>query len=300
MSQGQQSTARAQSEAGSETVEDPSMQAPRRSGPTVSIPRIIAGALAAASGAFASSWLGLAGTVTGAIVVSVIVSVGTAVYTPPVERSHQVIQRGSRMVLETLPVPPHNRGSTYVGDDLVTTRTIPAEPGSSDPAAGNAKDAPDRGAEPPSEPPAAEPVDREDQSPTQARGASRRGRFAWSDVPRHWRRIVATTAAILVAGFAVLTGFELAVGRSAESITGGGGGGTTLGHLVPGHTGSAPATTPSSRTPSSPTPSSATPSATAPSTTTPTTTTPTSTAPSTGTPSSTPTSTTPRTTQSTP
>jgi hypothetical protein len=116
MSQGQQSRVRDQSTNGVGAVEDPSVQTTRRSSPTISVPRIIAGALAAASGAFASSWLGLAGTVTGAIFVSIIVSVGTAVYTPPVERSRDVIQRGSRIVLETLPVPAVNRGSTYVGN----------------------------------------------------------------------------------------------------------------------------------------------------------------------------------------
>ncbi len=139
MSQGQQSTVRAQSTNGGGAAQDPSVRTTRRSSPTISVPRIIAGALAAASGAFASSWLGLAGTVTGAIFVSIIVSVGTAVYTPPVERSRDVIQRGSRIVLETLPVPAVNRGSTYVGNDLVETRVVPAEPSGPSHAAARAR-----------------------------------------------------------------------------------------------------------------------------------------------------------------
>jgi hypothetical protein len=286
MSQGQQSRVRAQSTNGGGAAEDPSVQTTRRSSPTISVPRIIAGALAAASGAFASSWLGLAGTVTGAIFVSIIVSVGTAVYTPPVERSRDVIQRGSRIVLETLPVPAVNRGSTYVGNDLVETRVVPAEPSGPEP----------RGDEGASEatsqtatisPPPAEA----EQAPSATTAESVRSRLAWSNIPRHWRRIVVTAAVTLVAGFALLTGFELAVGRSAESITGGGSGGTTLGHLVPGNTGHSPAGTPSKTPPSASTPSSGAPSSTLPSTTVPSTSTspstPTSTAPTTTTPTST-------------
>jgi hypothetical protein len=281
MSQGQQSTVHAQSTRGG-AVEDPSVQKTRRSSPTISIPRIIAGALAAASGAFASSWLGLAGTVTGAIFVSIIVSVGTAIYTPPVERSRDVIQRGSRIVLETLPVTAVNRGSTYVGNDLVETRVVPSEP------SGPEADAVDESAsEAASQTAAIGPSRAEpDQVPSAAADDSKRGRLAWSNIPRHWRRIVATAAVTLVAGFALLTGFELAVGRSAESITGGGSGGTTLGHLVPGNTGHAPASTPSTTPPSSSTPSTAAPSSTVPS----------STLPSSSTPPTTPTSTTPTTT----
>lgn len=280
MSQGQQSSVHAQSTRGGGAVEDPSVQTTRRSSPTISIPRIIAGALAAASGAFVSSWLGLAGTVTGAIFVSIVVSVGTAVYTPPVERSRDVIQRGSRIVLETLPVPAVNRGSTYVGNDLVETRVVPAEPSDTD------ADREESATEATSQTAAVEPNRAEPDPVPSAADDSKRGRLAWSNIPRHWRRIVATAAVTLVAGFALLTGFELAVGRSAESITGGGSGGTTLGHLVPGNTGHAPAKTPSTTPPSSSAPSTAAPSSTVPS----------STVPSSSTPPTTPTSTTPTTT----
>jgi hypothetical protein len=293
MSQGQQSRVRAQSTNGGGAAEDPPVPTTRRSSPTISVPRIIAGALAAASGAFASSWLGLAGTVTGAIFVSIIVSVGTAVYTPPVERSRDVIQRGSRIVLETLPVPAVSRGSTYVGNDLVETRVVPAEPSGPEPRG-------DEGAsEATAQTAALQPAPAESDQAASATTAdairthasSVRSRLAWSNIPSHWRRIVATAAVTLVAGFALLTGFELAVGRSAESITGGGSGGTTLGHLVPGNTGHSPAGTPSKTPPSASTPSTGAPSSTLPSTTLPSTstppTTPTSTTPTTTTPTST-------------
>ena len=46
-------------------------------------------ALAAASAAIASSWLGVAGTVISAAVVSVVASIGSVIYTRPIERSHE-------------------------------------------------------------------------------------------------------------------------------------------------------------------------------------------------------------------
>jgi hypothetical protein len=65
----------------------------------LSIPQLLAGALAAASAAVAASWLGVAGTVTGAVLASVVVSVSSALYKHSLERSSQVIR-------ETLPVLP--------------------------------------------------------------------------------------------------------------------------------------------------------------------------------------------------
>ena len=63
----------------------------------LSLPKIVAGALAAASAAVASSWLGVAGTVFGAVVVSVVATVGTALYSHSLERSQYAIK-------ETIPV----------------------------------------------------------------------------------------------------------------------------------------------------------------------------------------------------
>src|SRR6188768_160552 len=63
----------------------------------LSLPQIVAGAFAAASAAVASSWLGVAGTVFGAVVVSVIATVGTALYTHSLVRSQYAIK-------ETIPV----------------------------------------------------------------------------------------------------------------------------------------------------------------------------------------------------
>src|SRR5205814_8204229 len=91
----------------------------------ISVPRVIAGALAAASAAVAASWLGVAGTVIGALVASLVASVTTALYSHPLEKSSQVIR-------ETLPVFPMQRpdgspdGPTAFGTD--GTQVLPADP----------------------------------------------------------------------------------------------------------------------------------------------------------------------------
>ena len=83
----------------------------------LSAPQILGGALAAASAAVASSWLGVAGTVLGAVVVSVVATVGTALYTHSLERSSKVLR-------QTLPIEratgrplhrPRPRGATAAG-----------------------------------------------------------------------------------------------------------------------------------------------------------------------------------------
>ncbi len=81
----------------------------------LSIPQLLAGALAAASAAVAASWLGVAGTVLGALVASVVVSVSSALYKHSLERSSQVIR-------ETLPVLPERpRGANGAS----TAETLP-------------------------------------------------------------------------------------------------------------------------------------------------------------------------------
>ncbi|MEP6665151.1 MAG: hypothetical protein ABJA81_01770 [Nocardioidaceae bacterium] len=75
--------------------------------PTINLsgPQILAGALAAASAAVVSSWMGVAGTVLGAVVVSLVASIGAALYTPSLERSSQKLR-------ETLPVKAVRPGGT--------------------------------------------------------------------------------------------------------------------------------------------------------------------------------------------
>jgi hypothetical protein len=86
----------------------------------LSIPQLLAGALAAASAAVAASWLGVAGTLTGAVVASIVVSVSSALYKHSLERSSQVIREN----LPVLPVLPDRYRAGY-NTTSTETRTIP-------------------------------------------------------------------------------------------------------------------------------------------------------------------------------
>jgi hypothetical protein len=83
---------------GAQTSRIVSSGPPERPRLNLSIPQVLAGALAAASAAVAASWLGVAGTVVGAVVASIVVSVTSALYSRPLERSSQVIR-------EVIPAP---------------------------------------------------------------------------------------------------------------------------------------------------------------------------------------------------
>ncbi len=81
--------------------------------------QIIGGALAAASAAVASSWLGLAGTVIGAVIVSLVASIGGAIYTHSLRRSTTVIR-------QTLPVVPMRSLRSGRADLAGATAVLPA------------------------------------------------------------------------------------------------------------------------------------------------------------------------------
>jgi hypothetical protein len=90
---------------GNEASRTVSSDPPERPRLNLSLPQILAGALAAASAAVAASWLGVAGTVVGAVVASVVVSVTSALYSRPLERGSQVIR-------EVIPAAPNSRYRT--------------------------------------------------------------------------------------------------------------------------------------------------------------------------------------------
>ena len=160
-------------------------------------PQIIGGALAAASAAVAASWLGVAGTVLGAVVVSLVASIGSALYTHSLERSRRVIR-------ESLPVSPilptrGAAGGAAGGEAATAVLPVVATPAADD------EDPPESNGEP-----AARPV----------------GSVSW-------RTVGVSALASLALAAAVLTGFETFVGKPASSITGAGdGGGTTVSQLV--------------------------------------------------------------------
>jgi len=161
----------------------------------LSAPQILGGALAAASAAVASSWLGVAGTVLGAVIVSLVVSVGSALYTHSLERS-------SRVIRETLPVSPILPARTSTARQTAATAVLPAV---ATPAADDAVVA-----------------DATTREPSSRRGGS-----------VSWRTVGVSALASLALAAAVLTGFETFVGKPASSIIGAGNdGGTTVSRLV--------------------------------------------------------------------
>lgn len=167
---------------------------PRRE---ISVRQILAGALAAASAAVASSWLGLAGTVLGAVVVSVVASVGTALYNHSLERSSQVI----RETLLILPARPERlRPIDTTVDAQSVTETL----------AFDASHAPSGAA--PNE-----------------RIAVRRA--ALGDIS--WRAVATGCVVTLALALGLLTGEEKLLGSSVASIVGSdGGGGTTVTRII--------------------------------------------------------------------
>jgi hypothetical protein len=164
----------------------------------LSVPQILAGALAAASAAVAASWLGVAGTVIGAMVASLVASVTTALYAHPLEKS-------SRVIRETLPVVPER---TRALDSSLSHET--AVFGATDPT----QVLPADGASLP----AYETVT------TASETRSRR---------IQWGPVFVSSVLTLVIGIGILTGAEALLGGSFSSITGSGdSGGTTISHLV--------------------------------------------------------------------
>ena len=168
----------------------------------LSVPQLLAGALAAASAAVAASWLGVAGTVTGAVVASVVVTVSSALYSRPIERSSQVIR-------ESLPVMPVIPDRYRERDAASTeTRVLGAT--------------------------AVDQLDRDDVTLDQQAEATPRRRFGRVQ----WSAVAVSTALTLVVGFGLLTAFEAVIGKPASSLTGGDGGGSTISRIVEGDSGS--------------------------------------------------------------
>ena len=88
-------------------------QHPKTSALGLTVPQILAGAAAAASSAYAASYLGVAGTIVGAALASVVATVATATYSHAAHRSTDLVRRtagrlrgrpGARLVLGTLAV----------------------------------------------------------------------------------------------------------------------------------------------------------------------------------------------------
>ena len=101
-------------------VSDDGSAPPREARLELSIPQLLAGGLAAASAAVVASWLGVAGTVTGAVVASIVAATSTALYKHSLERSSQVI----RETLPVLPVLPERYRNAHLNNTSAETTKI--------------------------------------------------------------------------------------------------------------------------------------------------------------------------------
>jgi hypothetical protein len=235
-----------------------------------SLPQIVGGALAAATAAAIGSQLGVAGTIFGAAVASIVGGVGGTLYSAGIDRTHrrvtEAIQRGYERV--------------RTADDYDADATAVLDTGAGDtqllPAAGGG-----------AETEVLDTIFRTPGDPTRVDGAS----TAAGAVPgsgaarprsgrgrRFWTVTALSIGAIFLGALLAITLVELGIGRALN-----GGGGTTIGQVVPpAPTASAKPTPTTTPTPTATTPTpSATPTDTSPPTVTPS---PTVTAPPTSTP----------------
>jgi len=169
------------------------------------------GAFAAVSSAFLLSTLGAAGTIIGAALGSVIVTVGGALYSQGLARSHQRLAKVQTAAMRKVGVAQaemrraarHQRDGEAVDADLAHAEE----------RLDDVKDDLDAIADEPTGP-------------------------GWQNrlVTLPWKRISLIAAGLFAAAILAITVFELVAGRSVSSITRGteGGGGPTIGRIVGG------------------------------------------------------------------
>ncbi len=173
--------------------------------------RTVGGAFAAVSSAFLLSTLGAAGTIIGAALGSVIVTVGGALYSQGLARSRQRLAQVQSAAMRKVGVAQ----AEVLG---ITRRQVDGEAVDADLA-----DAEER------------LDDVEDDLGAMADEPPGPG---WRErlVVLPWKRISLTAAGLFAAAVLSITAFELVAGQSVSSITGGtaGGGGTTIGRIGSG------------------------------------------------------------------
>ncbi|MFI5953466.1 hypothetical protein [Cryptosporangium sp. NPDC051539] len=224
----------------------------------ISAPQVLAGAMAASTSAVAASYLGVAGTVVGAGLGSVIATVTTAVYQKSIQRSNKVLAKvvtttvgGKTESLDGMLHAGRDSASVapdpllpdvaQVGRGLPDVHLAEAHPSNDEThLLGTVGSGPDATAVMPavtpaygtasvpaagSTPPGAPPPERPD------------GRVYGGGVPWYsglsWKRIAAASAAVFVLVMGVITTIEVIEGRTvAEAVRGKPGDGTTVGRIV--------------------------------------------------------------------
>ncbi|MBJ7356071.1 MAG: hypothetical protein JHD21_01855, partial [Nocardioides sp.] len=167
-----------------------------------------AGAFAAVSSAFLLSTLGAAGTIIGAALGSVIVTVGGALYTQALARSQQRLAQVQSVAMRK------------VGVAQADVRRAARRPGDDEAVEGDLAHADERLDE------VKEELGAIADEPTG---------LGWPDrfVKLPWKRITLAAAGLFVAALLAITAFELIAGKSVSSLTGGSeGDGPTIGRIV--------------------------------------------------------------------
>jgi hypothetical protein len=173
--------------------------------------KTVGGALAAVSSAVLLSTLGAAGTIIGAALGSVVVTVGGALYSQGLVRSRQRLAQAQTAALRKVGVAQAE--VRRAGRNQRGSRTADAHLAHAQSTLDEAK----------------EDLDALSGEPGGPGGPGWRDRLG--ALP--WRRISLVAAGLFAAAVVAITAFELAVGESVSSITGGSqGGGPTIGHIV--------------------------------------------------------------------
>jgi len=172
------------------------------------------GAFAAVSSAFLLSTLGAAGTIIGAALGSVIVTVGGALYSQGLARSHRRLAQVQTAAMRK------------VGVAQAEVRRAVRNPGDGEAVDAHLAHAEERLAD------VKDDLGAIADEPT---GPGWRERL----VVLPWKRISLIAAGLFVAAVLAITAFELVAGQSVSSITGGteGGGGPTIGRILGGSEG---------------------------------------------------------------
>ena len=192
--------------------------------------RALAGVLAAVASAVLLSTLGAAGTIIGAAIGSLVVTVGSAMFTQALSTSKRTLTSRQKGAAEKVGIAQ--------AEVLRAAR-------SDDPAAQDSHldHAGERLAE------AREVLDEADAAPSPVPWRERLSRLPW-------KHIGLTTLALFAVSLVVITAFELAAGESVSSITSGSDSGdTTIGHVVGRDSGGDDQQDPDDRPTGSPSPS---------------------------------------------
>ncbi|HEV7825410.1 MAG TPA: hypothetical protein VGP02_10915 [Mycobacteriales bacterium] len=181
----------------------PSEQSATKRDPDLSPTQIVAGALAAVSSAVAASYFGVAGTLAGAALGSVVGTVGTALYKRSLAETKEKL-RTTIVPIQTVVL--RRRGEATESTTVAGGTEAPVHP-----AATTGDTAPE---------PAGRP------------GAAPQGPPAGS---RHWARTAAFALVAFVLALGGVSAVEAAAGRTLSSlVTGGQERGTTVGHVTGG------------------------------------------------------------------